>query len=232
MKALPALAVALLVLRLAAAQTPEQSSRADESLQPAETAELVESSREAGLLTDWHLEGRFGNGAPDEIAHRYAPERSVLRQAAKKGDQRFFRNRRFPRLELVFPDGGFTLPEAQSGRSGVFYATSIAYLMGSGDWILYLESGGAAVLFFDGRPMLSRTAESVGVLRKTIHAEAGYHSVMVKFLAASAPFRVAVLPPNSGSHRKNNTPYLRAVPLTEEMMAQAKLCPNPIRTRE
>jgi hypothetical protein len=42
---------------------------------------------------------------------------------------------------------------------------------------------------------------------------------MVKFTAQGAPFSVAILPPNSGSRRKNNTPYLQASPASEDMQA-------------
>ena len=58
-------------------------------------------------------------------------------------------------------------------------------------------------------PVLTRGASQTGTLRETIHAESGYHLIMIKFLAQAAPFRLAILPPNSGSRRKNNTPYLR-----------------------
>jgi hypothetical protein len=43
-------------------------------------ADLLEKSREAGLLTDWHLEGRFGHRNAD-IAHCYAPEKAAMRHS-------------------------------------------------------------------------------------------------------------------------------------------------------
>ncbi len=71
----------------------------------------------------------------------------------------------------------------------------------------------------DGQRVVESGPKAPGVLRGSIHAESGYHSVMVKFTAEAAPFRVAILPPNSGSRRKNNTPYLQASPASEDMMA-------------
>ena len=113
----------------------------------------------------------------------------------------------------------FALPSSLAGRPGVFYASSSTYLDGGGEWDVYLESGAGAVVFVDGRRVLAHESEATGVLRVKIQAEGGYHSVLVKFMAQAAPFRVAILPPNSGSRRKNNTPYLKASPGSEDMMA-------------
>ena len=89
---------------------------------------------------------------------------------------------------------------------------------------MYLESGAEAVVFVDGRRVLARESarksQATGVLRVKIQAASGYHSVLVKFMAQAAPFRVAILPPNSGSRRKNNTPYLKASPGSEDMLAK------------
>jgi hypothetical protein len=171
-------------------------------------AELLESSREAGLLTDWHLQGRFGHGG-EEFTRAFAPE-----MEAKAG------HNHPERCELVFPQGQFTLPPALAALKGVFYASSTAYLGDSGEWNVYLESGAEAAVFVDGREVLASGPKPTGVLRGTIHAGSGYHSVMVKFTAKAAPFRVAILPPNSGSRRKNNTPYLQASPASEVLMAK------------
>ena len=171
-------------------------------------AELLEASREAGLLTDWHLEGRFGRGG-EEFTRAFAPEMEAM--AGHNHPER---------CELVFPQGQFTLPPALAALKGVFYASSTAYLDDTGEWNVYLESGAEAAVFVDGREVLTSGPKPSGVLRATIHADSGYHSVMVKFTAKAAPFRVAILPPNSGSRRKNNTPYLQASPASEVMMAQ------------
>lgn len=196
-----------------------QACRADE-------AELLASSREAGLLTDWHLEGRFGHGGSREFARAFAPEKLAKRQAKKTAawaegrgsasNSRGFAERRY---ELVFPEGTFALPLELAGLPGVFYANSSTYLSGGGEWNVYLESRAEAVVFVDGRAVLTRSSKATGVLRETIHVESGYHTVMVKFVAGAAPFRVAILPPNSGSRRKNNTPSLKASPGSEEMQA-------------
>jgi len=172
-------------------------------------AELLEESREAGLLTDWHLEGRFGRGGEDEFVRAFAPEKEAAKARHKQPE----------RYELVFPEGKFALPPALAPLKGVFYASSTAYLSGSGDWNVYLESGAEAAVFVDGHRVIESGPKSPGVLRGTIHAERGYHSVMVKFTAQAAPFRVAILPLNSGSRRKNNTPYLQAAPASEDLMA-------------
>jgi hypothetical protein len=143
---------------------------------------------------------------------RFAPEKA----AAKDGARRDLSER----FDLVFPEGSFALPPAQASAKGVFYANSSTYLSSSGEWNVYLESGAEAVVFFDGRRVLERAPEATGVTRGKIHAESGYHSVMVKFTAVATPFRLAILPPNSGSRHKNNTPYLQASPASEEIMAK------------
>lgn len=182
-----------------------------------EETDLLEKSREAGLLTDWHLAGRFGHGAENEFARKFAPEHEAMKQAT----HRFVRRR----YELLFPSGTFTLPEELAWQKGVFYANSNTYLTSGGDWNVYLESGAEAMVFVDGRRVVVRGARATGALRGKIHVDSGYHSVLVKFTAQSAPFRVAILPPNSGSHRKNNTPHLQASPASEDMLA--RLTPTP-----
>jgi hypothetical protein len=176
-------------------------------------AELLEKSRAAGLLTEWHLEGRYEHWGRSEFARQYTPEK----EAAKQGARRRFERSRY---ELLFPDGTFALPKELAGLKGVFYANSNTYLTSSGEWNVYVESGAEAVVFVDGRRAVTRGPKATGVLRGKIHLESGYHSVMVKFLAQAAPFRVAILPLNSGSKRKNNTPYLQASPAQEDMMAE------------
>ncbi len=175
-------------------------------------AELLEDSREAGLLTNWHLDGRFGSGGEEEFAHEFAPEKEAAKPAAHPKQPLHY--------ELVFPEGRFVLPPALAARKGVFYVRSSAYLSDSGEWNVYLESAAEAVVFVDGQRVLDSGPRAAGVRRGSIHAESGYHSVMVKFTAQAAPFRVAILPPNSGSRRKNNTPYLQAAPASEDMMAK------------
>jgi len=131
------------------------------------------------------------------------------------------------KVDIAIPDhttlsrrgGGVTILPKLAGRKGVLYALSCTYLTSSGDWNIYLESAAEADLFVDGRRVLVRGPNATGTLRETIHAESGYHMVMVKFVAQSAPFRVAILPPNSGSRRKNNTPYLHSSPGSEDMQA-------------
>jgi hypothetical protein len=190
--------------------TMDGQGSVDSTRVAAETNQL-DKSREAGLLTDWHLEGRFGHGNGNEFAHKFPPER----EATKEATRRFVRRR----YELVFAEGTFALPEEFASQKGVFYANSSTYLTSSGEWNVFLESGAEAMVFIDGRRVLAGGSKASGVLRAKIHVESGYHSVMVKFTAQAAPFRVAILPLNSGSRRKNNTPYLQASPASEDMMA-------------
>jgi hypothetical protein len=179
----------------------------------AQDAELQEKSREAGLLTDWHLVGRFVHRGRGDFAREYAPEK----KAAKEGARRRFERSRY---ELLFPDGTFALPNKLAGLTGVFYANSTTYLTSGGDWNVYVESGAEAEVFVDGRRAVTHGPRAEGVLRGKIHVESGYHSVMVKFRAQAAPFRIAILPLNSGSRRKNNTPYLQASPAQENMQSE------------
>jgi hypothetical protein len=195
----------------AAEPAAKPQSREDQKKIMDEAAVLAKS-REAGLLTDWHLDGRFGGGGQEDFARRFAPEKTAAKEDARRDLSEHY--------ELVFPEGSFALPPALASAKGVFYANSSAYLSSSGEWNVYLESGVEAVVFFDGRRVLERAPEATGVMRGKIHAESGYHSVMVKFTAVATPFRVAILPPNSGSRRKNNTPYLQASPASEEIMAK------------
>jgi hypothetical protein len=184
------------------------------------SAGLAEESRGAGLLTDWHLLGCYGHG-PADFARHFAPERWAANEAAQvaapdakaanadaQAEEPTDRHFRHLHYELLFPEGKFVLPPAQARRGGVFYAVSRVYLSDGGDWNVYLESGARAVVFVDGSAVLTSGVPHIGTLRATVHAESGYHMVMVKFVAQSAPFRVAILPPNSGSRRKSDTPYL------------------------
>ena len=120
---------------------------------------MLANSREAGLLTDWHLEGCFGHGGEAEFARRFAPEKLAQRQAKRvaAGVEPGIERRHY---ELVFPEGTFALPSELAGRSGVFYASSSTYLDGGGEWNVYLESGAEAVVFVDGRRVLARESHA------------------------------------------------------------------------
>jgi hypothetical protein len=211
-------------------------------------AELAENSRDAGLLIDWHLMGRYGHGSPDDFARPFAPERWAAKEAAKEAAKQAAKqaanptahppSNRFPerhfnvrRYELVFPQGTFVLPPKLAERQGVFYALSRAYLTGGGEWNVYLESGADATVFVDGNLVLTRGTSATGTLRETIHAARGYHLVMVKFVAQAAPFRVAILPPSSGSRRKNNTPYLQRSPTQDDLRAAERRGGQPMAAR-
>jgi hypothetical protein len=174
--------------------------------------ELLEKSREAGLLTDWHLDGHYGR-SDSNFDHHYAPEKTASRLGPRRTEKNY---------ELVFPEGVFVLPKEIADQRGVFYAVATTYLGSSGEWNVYLESKDEAVVFIDGLRSVTSSAGIEGVRRKTLHMDSGYHSVMVKFVGQAAPFRVAILPLNSGSRRKNNTPYLQASPASEDMQAELK----------
>jgi hypothetical protein len=177
-----------------------------QGIAPESEAEQLESSRDAGLLTDWHLLGHYGRA----FAHRHAPEKIAARLRSGQMARAY---------ELVFPSGAFTLPQATAEKSGVFYAVSATYLMNGGEWNVYLESPDAIELILDGKPVICRQRGEIGTSRVQVHASEGIHSILVKFTADAAPFRVAILPLNSGSRRKNNTPYLKAAPQSEDMMS-------------
>jgi len=183
-------------------------------------AQLLEESREAGLLTDWHLCGIYGRGREEDFARAFAPEKAAVKRRNQSGNQS-------EHYELVFPEGRFTLPSSMAARKGVFYASSNTYLSSGGQYNVYLESGAEAAVFVDGQRVLESGPKTDGVLRGTIHADKGYHSVMVKFTAQAAPFRVAILPPNSGSRRKNNTPFLQAAPASENLLAMYEVHRRP-----
>ncbi len=197
------LAMVLLAAAGAFAQQPSDSS------QILSDSDLLEKSREAGLLTDWHIAGHFGH-RDSQFSHSYAPEKVAVRSGAHHLEQRY---------EMVFPEGFFTLPKELAGERGVFYAVSSTYLGNSGEWNVYLESRADAAVFVDGKRAVTSGPGAEGVMRETLHMESGYHSILVKFTAQAAPFSVAILPPNSGSRRKNNTPYLQASPASEDMQA-------------
>jgi len=196
----------LLIVLLAAS-----ASLFAQTAQSASDAELLEKSHEAGLLTDWHLDGHFGRSNA-QFSRQFAPEK----EAAKKGARGFERRT----YELVYPEGIFKLPSEMSAMPGVFYAVSSTYLTSGGEWNVYLESTADAMVFVDGKRAVYCGPDPRGVTRGKIHLESGYHLVLVKFTAQAAPFRVAILPLNSGSRRKNNTPYLQASPASEDMQAK------------
>jgi hypothetical protein len=198
--------VLALVLLAATGLFAQQTSDSSQSLSD---SDLLEKSREAGLLTDWHMDGHFGHH-DSQFSHSYAPEKVATRSGAHHLEQRY---------ELVFPEGVFALPKELAGERGVFYAVSSTYLGSSGEWNVYLDSRADATVFVDGKRAVTSRPNGEGVMRETLHLESGYHSVMVKFTAQGAPFSVAILPPNSGSRRKNNTPYLQASPASEDMQA-------------
>jgi hypothetical protein len=194
----------------ASANAADNATLAPSSNQYLSFAERLENSRDAGLLTDWHLQGCYGRDDSDFKRH-FAPERVAAKLAAKPP-------KHFEAPELVFADGTFVLIPDHAAK-GVFYAQSSTWLASGGEWNIYLESGAPAAVFVDGHQVIARGSHANGVLRATIHLDGGYHAVLVKFVAQAAPFRVAILPPNSGSRRKNNTPYLQASPASEDMMA-------------
>lgn len=206
----------------AAAAAAATVTQPQSGVETQDTPELLEDSREAGLLTDWHFDGHYGHGRARDFAHKFSPERMAAK-IARQTDAHFDTHR----YDLEFADGIFALSPQEANQKGVFYADSSTYL-GDGDWNVYLESGAEAVVFVDGKRVVERSPEANGVVRATIHATSGYHSVLVKFVAASAPFRVAILPPNSGSRRKNSTPYLKAAPVSEDMMAQVQQNVPPV----
>lgn len=225
-------AVTLMVLSASAAYAASRPERESQS-----SAEMAARSRDAGLLTDWHLIGRYGRG-PADFARTFEPERQAGDEAAKAEASRASAmasdelpgRRRMPslRYEMLFADGTFALPKRLAADKGVFYAVSCTYLSDDGEWNVYLESSGQAEVFVDGRRVLKSDASPTGAQRETIRSARGYHTVLVKFLAQAAPFRVAILPPNSGSRRKNNTPHFGGTENMNAMLLRPNLPPSAL----
>lgn len=174
--------------------------------------DMLQSSREAGLLTNWSLAGPFGKHSLLDFDQHFAPERDAL-------DKKAYGTRRVH--TVISPTGRFAMPDYLRSQ-GVYYASSDIYTPNDGDWNLFLESDGVAEVWIDGKPVLrrdDRIEAKPRLMRNTVHLSHGDHKVMIKFAFGAAPFRVAVLPPTGGLKRKQNIPVLKTTPESEYIQA-------------
>lgn len=173
---------------------------------------LLEQSRDAGLITDWKVVGPFGKYALAEFDQSFAPERDQMRQMR-------YERRTVERVR--FADGQFKLPEHYR-KQGIFYAVGEVFLLNDGDWTVFLETPGLVEVRIDGESVLlrdDRQGTQPQTFRKTLRMLNGEHRVLVKFAASASPFRLAVMPPSGGLKRKNNIPLLRTTPEAEYVQA-------------
>ncbi|HUO61123.1 MAG TPA: hypothetical protein VMU24_10675 [Candidatus Acidoferrales bacterium] len=169
-------------------------------------------SREAGLVTDWNLLGRYGKHEQTDFSRAWAPER---RKKQKVGS-------RHERKTLSFPNGQFVLPANAS--NGVYYASARVYLFSDGDWNVWAESANAMQIFVDGAPVLLRPGSEQDAMRavhESVHLSRGPHSILAKFVREASPFRVAVMPPSGGLRHKRNIPLHELAP--ESLVLSASL---------
>ncbi len=157
------------------------------------------ASKESGLLTEWRIAGPFGKYG--ELEKQWAPERDQLRKM-HYGDHKV--------STAQFPTGKFELP-ARFPRNGVFYAASEVWIPNSGEWRIYAETAGGMTVFVDGKQVIERSTEKsdVRTTSEVVHLKHGTHKVLVKFVAAAAPFHIAVMPQTGGLRKKNNIPDLQ-----------------------
>lgn len=146
-------------------------------------------ARDSGLITDWRLVGPFGSYPAIAFDEVWPPEQD-----------NFSRNDYGARIAETFRfhDGTFTLPD-YFDTSGVLYASAEVTLPVAGEWRLRVESAGTLDLFLDGVRVLTKddrfrvTPETVW---KPVRLASGKHRVVVKFMAAAAPFRIGLLKSN------------------------------------
>jgi hypothetical protein len=173
------------------------------ALQGASELNELMSARESGLLTDWRVVGPFGLHPLIDFDRQWAPERDYIGKASygsRKVD--FFQ----------FADGQVKLPP-DLARHGVFYASSQVYVRSTGDWRLFLESGGTLAVFIDGEKVFTRDdrrAPQPTSLRSSVTLSRGDHRVMVKFLNGAVPFRLAIMAPTGGMRPHPNIPSIHA----------------------
>lgn len=168
------------------------------------------ASKESGLLTDWRVAGPFGKTL--DLTRAWDPERDQLRKQHYADSSV---------STLQFPTGKFDLP-AKFRRNGVFYASSEVWIPNSGEWRVYAETSGGMVVFVDGKRLLQRSAgpEDLKTTSEVLHLEHGNHRILVKFIAAAAPFHLAVMPQTGGLRKRNNKPNVHVTAESEYTSAE------------
>lgn len=169
------------------------------------------ASKESGLLTEWRIAGPFGKSP--NLGRAWAPEHDQLRKL-HYGDRKV--------STAQFPTGKFELP-ARFPRNGVFYASSEVWIPNGGEWRVYAETAGSMVVFVDGKRLIQRSSDrnDMQTTSEVVHLEHGNHRILVKFVAAAAPFHLAVMPQTGGLRKKNNIPDLH--PKSESQYTSAEL---------
>ena len=173
--------------------------------------DLLQQSREYGLLTDWKIRGPFGSEGIIDFDKAWPPE--------KNGKARKFRGT-FADV-YQFADGAVTLSEG-ADHPGVYYAEGEFEIPSSGTWRLRLQTVGTLDIFLDGKNVLRRDARSnvlPEVSWQSLRMEAGKHKVLVKFLPSASPFRIAILPPSPGPKRRKAPHAIHAGPESEYVPA-------------
>ncbi len=148
---------------------------------------LLQVARDAGLLTDWRIAGPFGRFSNVDFDRRWPAELDGASRFAYDG-------RAVERFR--FEDGTVALPDYYHG-DGVFYAASTFTAAGAGAFLLRAESSGTLQVFVDGASVLTkddRFRAAPAVAARVLSLAAGAHRVLVKFIPAATPFRIALLP--------------------------------------
>lgn len=185
---------------------PAQSRRPAPRLALAEAAidgasemKELQASRDSGLLTDWRIVGPFGTHPYADFNRQWGPERDGIGKSSYGGHKVEF---------FQFADGQVKLPSYMA-KDGVLYGLTQLYLRSDGEWRIFLESGGTMAIFVDGKRVLlrdDRHAPQPKSLRSDLQLSRGDHRVMVKFLNAAAPFRLAIMAPTGGLRPHPNIP--------------------------
>ncbi len=146
----------------------------------------LQLARDAGLLTDWRIGGPFGRFANVDFEIRWSPEQDgMVRRAYDGRTVESFR----------FESGNVALP-SYFDYAGVFYAASEISIASAGAWLLRAESPGTLEVFVDGASVLEHDGRFRDVpngVSTKLQLAAGAHRVLVKFIPAAMPFRIALL---------------------------------------
>ena len=145
-------------------------------------------ARDAGILTDWRINGPFGSKPNVDWEQRFDPEMHPLAAAYDGRKSESF----------LFLDGNVNLPGYLRAGDGVFFAESSVTMPRAGEMTLRLESPGTAEIFVDGESVLTkddRLRETADFQRVTLRLAPGTHRVTVKFLESALPWRVTLLAP-------------------------------------
>ena len=198
MKFRPIRLATLVVLALTGIGPASLKAQTTSAASTAPELDQLLDSKESGLLTEWRLAGPFGSIG--DLSREWQPEHDQMRKQNYSGERV---------VSLQFPTGKFALP-AQFRREGVFYASSDVWLPNGGDWRIYTETQGGMIVFIDGMRVMQRLNKDYDfrTTSEVIHLEHGNHRVLVKFVAAAAPFHLAVMPQTGGLPKRNNKPRL------------------------